>query len=320
MENLSIRLLAATLLTVLLASVIGCESDDGGLAPYAGGQQELASITIESESFTPKVTWLGGYAEVFGVNLGSQARLDTSLRWLIRSAGNSLHYPVTFGSLPGGADDLTSAFGGTSLAKFVEDVPYTFWILKEDAWGVVSANPGKALVPDPNASTPARVQGDTVFVSSFNLVLLNDTIDVYVNIHSVDPRGRLADLWVVQTNTSNQGRVTFTIKQTGVTDTTVATIGLCEDVPAFNVNKVIWEILSVDTTGPEPKYRTRNVIDSPVLTGEEVPGTAIFTSFPTEGLKRGKLYYVWIATPEWDGVSRDSRVVPYYSWMTFRTW
>lgn len=320
MEKTNVHSLAVTLAVLSVLAMFSCETDEGGLAPYAGGQRDLSTITLEAESFTPKVTWLGGYAEAFGVNAGYRAILDTSLRWLVRSPGNTLRYPVTYGTLPSGATDLTADFNGTALPVFPEDVTFTFWVLKQDAWAEVSANPGKVLVPDPNATTPVRIQGDTAFVSSLSLTVLVDTIDVFVNIKNVDPRGRLADMMIVQTNTSNQGRITFTIKQAGVTDTMVATIGICEGVGTFNVNKVFWEILSVDSSGPDPVYRTTNVIDSPLLTGESVPGTAVFTPFPAKGLNRNKLYYVWIATPEWDGISRDSRVVPYYSWMTFSTW
>ncbi len=249
-----------------------CAPDDNPLAPYAGGRRELLSISVEGGTFNPKATWLGGYVAVFGVNIGYRAELDTSLRWLIRNPGDNIRYPVTFGQLPSGAQHITSDFGGQAITQLAEDVVYTFWVMKDDVWLQVSSETGKALVADTDATDPVRVQGDTIYISSLSFSQLIDTIDVFVNTKNPSSRGRLADLTVVETDTSNDAIITFEIKQSGVTDTLIATIGICEDTPVFNVNKVFWEVLSIDTVGGTPVYRTKNVIASPVLTGQPIPG------------------------------------------------
>lgn len=310
--------------TAILSLFASCKTDDGGpLAPYSAGDRTLSTMYVEDTTFSPRITWLGGYVSVFGVNRGYRAILDTSLLWLVRTQGNNIHYPSTYGRLPQGAADLVSNFGGQT-SRLIEDNPYTFWVMKEDVWQTVSANPGKVLVADSTATVPVLVRGDTVLIQALSFTQRTDTIDVYVNIKGADPRGWLInnyiDLSIQETDTSNSATVRWSKKSPSVTDTLMTAMGLVISSGTYSVNNVVWEVLTKDTIGGKPVYRTRNSIASPVLLGKAIPGTAIFTEFPANGLLRNKTYYFWLAQKAWDGVSRDSRVTKYYSWMTFQTW
>ncbi|MRR13465.1 hypothetical protein EG835_13655, partial [bacterium] len=90
---------SAIALTGLL-TLWGCTSEeDSVLAPYAtrGG---LSGVTVEEQVLVPKVTWLGGYVSVFGVNRGRKATLDSTLIALAYQSGDLLKFPFTFGTLP----------------------------------------------------------------------------------------------------------------------------------------------------------------------------------------------------------------------------
>lgn len=301
---------------LLVMFSLSCEKESNPLAPYGGGRRALATIIVQDSTFTPKITWVGGFVSVLGINRGGMAILDTSLAWIVRSAGDALHYPVTVGQLPAGAEDLTSSFGSLPAAKLIEDQLFTFWVMKDQAWVQLSSLTNKRILPDSSASAGVRVQGDTVFVAPTEFTLLTDTTDIFVNINNVDARGRLGTMTVTETDTSNNPLIEFVITQT--TDTAVAAVGLVYGTAVYDVNRVIWEVLSEDTTGGPPVYRTKNIIASPLIMGQAIPGTRAFTVYPSRGLERGEEYYCWIATKDWDGNSR-TRTANYYASVTFRT-
>jgi len=299
---------------------LSCESEDGTLAPYAERENVMSTIVIQDSTFAPKITWVGGYSCVLGVNRGSRAVLDSSLVWLVKAQGNTLRYPVLFGQLPQGAQELSGTYGGRPITKLKEDDIYTYWIIKEDAWSLVSAQRGKVMVADAAATGIVLARNDSLFIQAASYTQARDTIDIYVNLKDPDPRGRLADIMIEETDSSNNPLVRFQIKQDGISDTLVAAVGLVVNSALYDVNNVLWEVLSKETVGGQPAYRTKNVISSPLFMGQTLSQTQVFISYPAAGLERNKLYYFWIATKDWDGISRDTRTVNHYAWITFRTW
>jgi hypothetical protein len=300
---------------VIIYLFTSCNEAEGPLAPYIGSPP-LSQITIEGGSFTPKITWVGGYATVMGINRGSNAALDTSLVWLIHNPGNTLRYPVQYGSLPEGASDLTSMYGGQTEPELIEDRNYTFWIMKEEAWQEVSNSVNKIIRAD-SVSQNISVNGDTISIPISYHAQLNKNFDNYINIFEITTRGLLADIQVEQTDTSNGVVISWTIKQAGYTDSTVAAVGIAEG-NQYDINLVVWEIYSEDIVEGQPVYGKSNAITSPIYPTEERPGTRIFFPFPLNGLNRNTSYYVWVAGKDWNGVDR-LRSTPDYAFLTFRT-
>jgi len=304
----------------------GCTSEDNALAPYSAGGRELSSLTIQDSVFRPKVSWLGGYVSAFGVNRGAQARLDTSLVWLIYQGGNNVHYPVTYGQLPSGAQDLTTHYGGTPLPSLLEDHEYTFWVLKDDAWAQVSANPGKPIVVDSSATQTVQLRNDTLLVSMQSLVSRTRNTDVYINVRDVNIFGRLVidpvtfkpNMTVVASDTCNRPVISWTVVQAGVTDQLVAAMGVCGG-GEYSVDTRAWEMISKDVQPDTTIFWKNNVIASPIAMGTSVQGTETFIEYPVEGLQRGQTYYFWMAAKDWDGKSR-TRVAKFYAYATFAVW
>jgi len=307
----------AWVLLVLIS--LSCENQEEPLAPYLGATA-MGKIIVQDSTLTPHVFWSGGYVSVFGVNLGSSAALDSTLVFLATMEGNNIHYPVTVGRIPPGAVDLAASYGGHSVTRLLEDSVYTFWVMKAEAWSQASGQRGKRIRVQDNSTTGVTIHGDTIYVGGMLGTTHTQRADAYVNIKNILPHGRLGNMWIQETDTSDGAILSFQITQAGVTDTLVAAIGLVINSGTYNVDGVVWEVLSVDSSGAKPAYRTKNVIASPVLLGQPLPGTAVFKSFSVHGLIRNTTYYAWIATKEWDGLSRDSRIVPYYAWITFITW
>ncbi|MBP1649674.1 MAG: hypothetical protein H6Q30_3119 [Bacteroidetes bacterium] len=311
-----------TLFGVLLlgGTFISCTDEEAPLAPYAPGQMSLTQINVEDSVYVPRISWGGGYVSGLGVNRGGSARLDTSLAWLIHRAGNAIPYQQRFGQLPSGAEDLTTTFGGRPTTILNEDQLYTFWVAREDVWGTISANPGKLLLLDTALATPSRVSGDSIFLSqqSFNVEIC--PIDLYIGIKNLRPVGRLGVIEVIQTDTSNAPILRWRITQTGTPppDTLLANIGIAGG-DHYEVSTVVWEVLAVDTSSGQRVYWTRDVIVPPLIAGQEVPGTDVFTAFPATGLQRNLAYYVWIANMAWDQRNR-TRSAYNYAYATFETY
>ena len=297
-------------------SLFACGEDQNPLAPYQG-QRQMSQVVVEANSYVPRVTWVGGYVSVIGVNRDTVAALNSSLVWLIHTNGDDIHYPVTFGQTPAGAQDLTSQFGGQKIDRLEEDNVYTFWVLKAEAWSQVSANANKRLVVDQGSASVA-VRADTVFVSPSFHAQTTEPLDVYVNIKNFRSFGRLATLTLQQTNTSNDPIIRWTIVQAGVTDSLVAAMGLA-DGTAYVPDAVVWETWSRDDVGGQTIYGKNNVISQPVIMGQLLAGTQVFHDYPAQGLERDKDYYVWIANKDWDGV-RHGRTVNSYAYATFQTY
>lgn len=313
----------ACLFCALLGIMAGCKSEDSVLAPYGVGARALSAIVIEDSVFVPRVSWLGGYVTVFGVNRGSMAKLDTSLAWLVYQAGNGIHYPVTFDRLPPGAQDQTTAFGGRPQTRLVEDNTYTFWVLKEDAWALVSASPGKPIVQDSTLGQAVLLRNDTLFVRAESFMKRTALTDVYINITDLNSFGRLVTdrntfqtyLSVVASDTSNRPVITWKIVQAGITDQRVAAVGMCTGND-YNAFTGVWEMISMDVLPDTTIYWKNNVIGSPLRMGDQAAGTITFTAYPKVGLQRGVIYYFWMASKDWDGRTR-SRVTNNYAYATF---
>lgn len=310
-----ILLFTIPLIVFSLASS-SCNKDDNGLAPYEGGRK-LSQITIEEGSYKPKITWLGGYVSVFGVNYGDKAALDSSLVFLIYKAGNDVRFPITFGEIPSGAQDLTTQFGGARIDSLEEDNTYTFWVLKEAQWNQISSMTGKILVYDSTLSEPIQIDGDTIRLTGDAHTQLTKPLDVYINIGSVTPRGRLADIFIRETHTSNNIIVSWTVKQSGVTDSLISAIGIVEG-SQFNPNAEIWSVYSVSDSAGTPQFGKVNIISSPLTTGDNFTGTQVFVEYPVEGLKKETSYYLWIANSSWNGESRLLST-DYYAYILFNT-
>jgi len=306
-----------TILLVSLGILVSCDKDDNPLATYVG-QREMSEILIEEGSFIPRITWLGGYVSTFGVNRGLHAILDSTLVWLIHSEGDNITYPVTFGQLPEGAQDLTNQYGGNTKEQLSEDNIYTFWVLKGDAWNFVSQHSNKPMLLDQNLDSGiTEVLNDTIYISLFSHAQLMQALDVYVNISESTSRGKLATLYIAQSSTNNNPTVTWDIKQSGVTETSISAMGLCVGT-SYSANRIVWEVWSVEIIEGQNVYGKKNVIDQPVTMGDSFPGTHVFYEYPVEGLERNRDYYFWIANKEWDG-KNHGRVVTNYAYISFHT-
>jgi hypothetical protein len=280
----------------------------------------LTKINVEDSVYVPRISWGGGYVSALGVNRGTAARLDTSLVWLIHQAGNALHYQQVFGKLPAGAEDLTTTFGGHPLTAMQEDQVYMFWVAREDVWGTIAANPGKLLMSDSTMSALSRVSGDTLFLSTRSFSLEKRPIDLYIGIKNLRSVGKLGVIEVIQTNTSNTPIIRWSIIQTNPVppDTMLANIGIAGG-DHYEVSTVAWEILAVDTSSGQRVYWTTDVIVPPLVAGQSVPGTDVFTALAPTGLQRNAGYYIWIANKNWDQRSRG-RTASNYAYATFETY
>ncbi|HEX2866393.1 MAG TPA: hypothetical protein VHO03_05095 [Ignavibacteriales bacterium] len=302
---------------LLAGSFNGCSKSDTGLAPYTD-KPELSQLTVEKLSFRPNFEWLGGYVSVLGVNRGSKAALDSTLVWLVYAPGNSLHFPVQFGSLPPGAQDLTSKYGGKKADSLSEDVQYTYWLMKEDAWNQVKTASEKNLTVDSSLSTSSVVvAGDSVRVTPMSFARVTENLDVFVNITSVESLGGLADITVTQSQKDNYPVIRWKIKKSDVTDSTISVIGLNEG-NQYTATGQKWEVWSVDSSSGKKVYGKNDVIPSPLALGKNIPGTQTFVEFPAEGLKRGIDYYLWIANKSWDQQGH-TRFTQYYAYAVFHT-
>lgn len=310
--------LGLVLAATLLWAAPGCDNEEAPLAPYAGGGRTMSSITVEDSTLVPRITWLGGYATVLAVNRGAGASLDPTLVWLVSKAGDALSYPVKYGALPSGAQDLTGQFGGTVSPTLVEDTTYTYSVIKADAWSLISQRPNRPVVVDSSVSGILTERNDTIFVSPLYLTQTTSRMDLFINLKEVKPFGRLGRLEVVASDTTNRLLVRWTITQSGVTDSLIAAIGLTKG-SQYDIGTVAWELISEDLTVTPPVYFKNNVIRSPLRMGDEVPGAVQFTVYPAGGLDRGTQYYLWIANKDWDGVNR-TRSTSNYAFATFIVW
>lgn len=303
---------------LLLWGGSGCESEDSALAPYTGGERTLSTVTIEDSSLVPRITWLGGYATVLAVNMGARASLDPTLVWLVSKPADALSYPVKYGTLPSGAQDLTGQYGGTVSPTLVEDTTYTYSVIKAEAWAQISQLPNRPILVDSTVTGILTERNDTVLVNPLYLTTLTRRLDLYINVKEVKPFGRLARIEVFQSDTTDRLLVNWTITQAGLTDSLIAATGLTEG-SQYDVNTVTWELISEDLSVQPPVYFKNNVIRSPLRMGDEVPGAQQFTVYPAGGLTRGKQYYLWIANKDWDGVNR-TRSTSNYAFATFIVW
>jgi hypothetical protein len=296
----------------------GCESEDSTLAPYAGGERTLSTITIEDSTLVPRITWLGGYATVLAVNKGSRASLDPTLVWLVSKTADALSYPVKYGTLPSGAQDLTGQYGGSVSSTLAEDTTYTYSVIKAEAWSLISQRPGMPIVVDSTVTGVLTERNDSVFVNPLYMTQTTIRTDLFINVKEVKPFGRLGRLEVFASDTTNRLLVTWTITQSGLTDSLIAAIGLTRG-SQYDINSVTWELISEDLTVTPPVYFKNNVIRSPLRMGDEVQGAVQFTVYPANGLDRGTQYYLWIANKDWDGVNR-TRSTSNYAFATFIVW
>ncbi len=138
-----------------------------------------------------------------------------------------------------------------------------------------------------HSTTPSRVSGDTLFLSPQSFTVEKRPIDLYIGIRNLRPLGRLGVIEVIQTDTSNAPILRWRITQTGTLppDTLLANIGIAGG-DHYDVSTVVWEILAVDTSSGQRVYWTRDVILPPLIAGQAVPGTDVFTAFPSTGLQR----------------------------------
>lgn len=293
-----------------------CEQPDNTLAPYVGSPK-MSGLLIENKSFTPRVTWIGGYVTVFGINRGSEAALDNSLIWLMYKPGNGITYPVKYGELQPAAQDLTMQFGGNFIPELIEDSTYTFWIMKEDVWTLVSSNSGKIIRLDASLNDGYLIDADTIKLSATKHTQKTQELDNYLNIFEISTFGQLGTIHIQQTNTSDNVRIRWTISQAGVSDTLIAAIGIA-DGNQYSAANSIWEAYSEVDEGGQTLYGKHNVISGPLISGQMLNQTKIFVDYPAQGLERNKTYYVWIANKDWNGVGR-LRATPYYAYATFRT-
>lgn len=300
-----------------LLFMVLCEEDKSTLAPYEG-QTYLSEITIEKKTLSPKFTWLGGYISAFGINRGQEAALDSTLQWLVHTDGNNLRYPLEYGVVPEGAVDLTSQYGG-EFESLIEDSNFTFWVVKAEGWDTIKNNTGKTLLQTEIDSAKESNQ-DTLFIDNYNYLKKSFRIDIYTNIdtNSIKLRGGLAKINLIETDTSNSPVVTWEIIDDDFNDSLISATGICEGV-SYDPTKIVWEAWSVDTVDGETMYGSKNVIRQPLIMGQDLPGTRVFTQFPEQGLERNKNYLFWIAGEGWNGEDH-LRFTKYHAYITFQTW
>lgn len=308
-----LTLFVLAFLTLILFS---CSEENSGTAPYIGSPQ-MSTITIEEESFSPKITWVGGYAAVLGINKGKKSILDTSLVWLIKTDGNNLKYPVKFGELPNDAQDITNQFGGTHIDSLNEDEDYSFWVMKSDAWNQLSINTGKSFVVDSALSESTIINlADSVFISPSIFTSYSKRLDVFLNIEDISTFGQLGIISISETR-SNRPLINWQIIQSGVLDSTISVIGISEG-NQYSPSNTIWEVYSEVIEGDSIKYGNLNVIPGPLNIGDSLSQTKVFVPFEQEGLERNKTYYIWIANNLWGGEGR-LRFEKGYAFATFNT-
>lgn len=307
-----IKILMASILTLTIAS--SC-SEDNTLAPYVGSPG-MSKISIESGTTTPRINWIGGYVTVLGVNKGNYPALDSSLIWLIYLSGDQIKYPVKYGQLPGGAQDITSNYGGIFQSELIEDSSYSFWVMKEADWNQISTQQNKVLSLD-TAITSIVIDGDTINLPAKNYTQLISPLDNYINIDADPSRGQLANIFIQQPTTDNNPIISWIIKQNGVTDSLISVIGICESFQ-FESNKLTWQVYSVQDSGGTTYYGKKNVIPSPLKTGDQFAETFVFVEYPATGLKRNQQYYLYIANKDWDG--EDYTITAdYFCYVRFKT-
>ncbi len=183
-----------------------------------------------------------------------------------------------------------------------------------------AANPGKLLMSDSTMSALSRVSGDTLFLSTRSFTVEKRPIDLYIGIKNLRSVGKLGVIEVIQTNTSNAPIIRWHIIQTNPVppDTMLANIGIAGG-DHYEVSTVAWEILAVDTSSGQRVYWTTDVIVPPLVAGQTVPGTDVFTALAPAGLQRNAGYYIWIANKNWDQRSR-TRTTVNYAYATFETY
>lgn len=313
------RIAAAVIALSISAGIFyACNEVSSTLAPYSG-TPAMSGIQIQSGSYSPKVTWLGGYVSVFAVNRGTNAALDTSLVWLVYASGDGIHYPVQFNKLPVGTQDLTTQYGGKKIDSLSEDNTYTFWVMKQSVWSQLSSQSNKIFNVDTLSKTPAfTINGDTVKISSMNYFQETLPVNLYININEVHTFGQLATLNVTETNVNNNPILTWSIIQSGVPDSMIAAVGIVEG-QEYDPNNTVWEVWSVQDSAGTPIYGKNDLISSPIFMGENFPGTQVFAAYPANGLQRGHYYYVWIADKTWDGTTR-LRFAKGYAYATIRVY
>lgn len=313
-------------LTAVLLLLSSCEDRDNSLAPYEGSPG-MSNITVEANTYTPKITWLGGYVSVVGINKGSNGALDSSLIWLIYKTGNSISYPLTYGQLPDGASDLTAQYGGANIPRLIEDQPYTYWVMKEDVWNQIKDQQNKILRVNPSLAFGYQVILDTIEISKSSYVQINKNIDSYLNIFDISyfglPEVILGRIELVETDTSNSPIIRWTITQHDsngvlITDSLISAIGIVEGT-GYEASKIVWEVYSEEIVNGVPTYGKKNVIGSPVYApSANIPETFTFKEFPLTGLERNKGYYLWIAAKGWNQRDRF-RYTTQYAFITFKT-
>jgi hypothetical protein len=300
----------------LIIIVVSCTEDNSTLAPYVG-PPGMSKITLETGSTTPRINWVGGYVTVLGVNQGSNPALDSTLIWLIYQSGDQIRYPVRYGELPAGAQDITTSYGGEFLSELVEDSTYSFWIMKQEDWNQISSSQNKYLNLDSSITTISS-EGDTINFPPKNYSQIVAPLDNYINIKDVTTRGRLADLFVKQPTTNNNPTISWNIKQIGVTDTLISVIGICA-AGQFDAGAIVWEVYSISDTAGITYYGKANVIPGPLETGQVFAQTFVFTEYPENGLERDKTYFLYIANKDWNGEDY-TRTADYYCYVTFNTY
>lgn len=316
-KSLKFSVLTTVFIVLTVLSLSSCSKEDNTLAPYTGSSG-MSDITVEINSFTPQITWLGGYVSVVGVNEGIHAALDTSLVWLIYKPDDQIHYPVQFGTVPFGAQNLTAQFNGTPTDSLIEDSTYTFWVMKASDWNQISSMQNKIIVLDSNLTESISVDGDTIRVSPAGHTQKTQNLDNYINISDYAPFGKLGTVHIEQPRTSNNPLISWEVTQDGVTDSLISAMGIVEG-NQYNNEKVVWEVYSVSDSAGNTYYGKKNVIMSPVISGQELSETFLFTAYPESGLKRNTTYYVWIANKDWDAENR-TRVTKFYAYATFNTY
>jgi len=304
----------------ILIILFSCSENDTTVAPYIGSPS-MSTITIEQNSYKPKITWIGGYVSTIGVNRSEFAKLDSSIIWIAYNPPNSIKYPIEFGTFPNGAIDIINDYQGKYKDILTEDNVYTFWIIKDEVWQSISNETGKFISVDTNMiGDNYWIDNDTVKIAEDYHTQITYPLDVYINIdwNNTQSFGRLGEIIIEQTDTSNNLLVEWNIIQSGITDSSISAMGICLG-SQYDINSLIWEIWSEEIVDSETVFGKKNVIYQPLILGQEFSETRVFGEWLDSGLERNQTYYLWIASKEWDGEKRG-RAVDGYAYMKLATW
>lgn len=265
--------LGLSILCGLLMS--SCDEAENPLAPYEG-ERPLILLRV-TQSSAPEIQWVGGRAAAVGVNIGSEAGLNSSLVWVTSAESDDISSPVRVGANPD--DGLITSVGGTPMDSLPSGSDYTYWIATADA---VDAG---LETTDPFAYT------DTTL-----------TLEYFVRGRSGGDPSLGVSFTIIRDQTLIEDR--YTVSWTPA-DQPVRRIAI-RNGPIGAFTDLVWHVVQ-----PED---TPDGILPPVVIGEPPPGTLEVQEWL--GFEPAN-HVLWANTSDWDGDSFGFRTTGYLFYQIF---